>query len=79
MMPKGKPRFGWILFVSALGMMSGLLADDIKRLTDWKDITTPQFVGNIMTHFASVVAAFIGGRMLPPKRNSSARTRKTDF
>lgn len=68
---------GWLIFIVALGMMSGLLSSDIARLKDWHEIYNPSFVAIIMSHFATVVTAFIGGKLIPATRNDQM-TRSTD-
>lgn len=68
---------GWVIFIVALGMMSGLLANDVAKLTNWNQAFAPAFVAVIMAHFGSVVVAFIGGKLIPETRDG-LRTRATD-
>lgn len=68
---------GWVIFISALGMMCGLLSTDIARLTDWNGVFRPPFVAIVMAHFGSVVLAFVGGKLIPENR-SNKQTRATD-
>jgi len=56
---------GWIALVAALGMMAGLAANDVSKIGSWYEMTQPVFVANQMVHFAAVVTAFIGGKLLP--------------
>lgn len=63
-----KTTSGWILFIVALGMMSGLMASDVGKLTDWSGARTPAFVGLIMAHFSAVTVAFVAGKMIPDVR-----------
>lgn len=56
---------GYIVLVAAIGMMCGLLALDIQKLETWSAVGSPQFVAQLMGHFASVVTAFIGGKLIP--------------
>ena len=56
---------GWTVLVAALGMMMGLMAIEISQIEEWQRVTTPQFVGKSLAHFATVIGAFIGGKLLP--------------
>jgi len=56
---------GWTLGVAAIGMMFGLLAVDVANLQSWQQMATPSFVGSVMAHFAAVISAFIGGKLIP--------------
>ena len=56
---------GWILFLASLGMMCGLIGSDISDLTSFSEVWTPGFIGGSMLHFATVVTAFIGGKLIP--------------
>ena len=56
---------GWILFMAALGMMAGLMGAEINNMADWALVVTPAFVGKGLIHFSTVVAAFVGGKLLP--------------
>ena len=56
---------GWIIFVAALGMMFGLMAVDVSKLSDWQAARAPAFIGTIMAHFGAVATAFVGGRLIP--------------
>lgn len=56
---------GYLIFVAAIGMMCGLLAVDIQKLGSWNDMLTPQFIGNALFHFSTVIAAFVGGKLIP--------------
>lgn len=62
---------GWIIFVGAVGMMCGMLAIDVAALKTWADLQTPLFVGTTLGHVSAVVAAFIGGKVIPEARNST--------
>lgn len=68
---------GWVIFVAAIGMMFGLLAVDIVKLKDFSEISTPLFVGTAMGHIASVITAFVGGKLIPENREG-IRTREDD-
>lgn len=56
---------GWLIGLAAMGMMLGLLAGDVSALTNWKDIFYPSFIGGVMTHISAVIAAFVGGNLVP--------------
>lgn len=56
---------GWITFIAALGMMCGLLSNDVAKLTTWGQATSPSFVAILMAHFGVVIMAFIGGKLIP--------------
>lgn len=64
---------GWIIFIAALGMMCGMLAVDIAGLQEWADATTPTFVGTMIGHASAVIAAFVGGKIIPESRGHSER------
>lgn len=69
---------GWVVFLSAVGMMFGLLAVDIVALKDFHEVLTPLFIGTFMGHIAAVIAAFIGGKLIPEARPEGTLTRKSD-
>lgn len=56
---------GWLIFIAAMGMMLGLLAGDVHSLNSWNDAFNPAFVAGIMTHISAVIAAFVGGNLVP--------------
>jgi hypothetical protein len=56
---------GWVVFAAALGMMAGLMSVDVSNLHDWNEARSPSFVGTCLGHFGVVVAAFVGGKLLP--------------
>lgn len=60
---------GWFLFIAALGMMAGLMGAEVSGLPDWAPIITPAFVGKALIHVSTVVAAFIGGKLIPTVRD----------
>lgn len=72
-----KTTTGWIIFVAAVGMMFGLLSVDLITLKSWSDATTPLFVGTTIGHIAAVIAAFVGGKLIPESRDSQ-QTRSGD-
>lgn len=65
-----KTTSGWILFIVALGMMCGLMASDVAKLTDWNGVRAPAFIAIVMSHFSSVVVAFVAGKMIPDNRTN---------
>lgn len=64
---------GWVIFIVALGMMCGLMANDVAKLTIWGDAVKPAFVAIVMAHFGTVVVAFIGGKLIPSDRDPNGR------
>jgi hypothetical protein len=54
-----------MVFAAMLGMMAGLIAVDVRELQSWAEVTTPAFIGNVLAHFAIVIGAFVGGKLLP--------------
>jgi hypothetical protein len=69
---------GWIVFMAGLGMMCGMMAVDIAQLMNFNEMITPTFVGSSLGHFAAVVAAFVGGRIIPEGREPGTHTRQED-
>ncbi len=78
MSPQGQTTTGWIVFIAALGMMFSLVAIDISQLPAWMDAAKPVFVGTMMGHLAAVIAAFVGGKLIPEQR-SGQFTRASDI
>lgn len=73
-----KTTTGWVVFIAAIGMMFSLLSVDIVALKDFNEMATPLFIGTFMGHIAAVIAAFIGGRLIPEPpepRDPTMRTR----
>lgn len=56
---------GQIVLLAALGMMAGLMATEVRELDSWAAITSPSFVGSLLAHFASIVAAYVSGQIVP--------------
>lgn len=56
---------GWILALAAVGMLAGLLGVELTELQSWDDIWTVDFIGKVCIHVASVISAFVGGKLLP--------------
>lgn len=64
---------GWVIFIAAIGMMMGLLSVDIAKLDNWNQAFRPEFVGLTMAHMSVVIAAFIGGKLIPTDRDPNGR------
>lgn len=73
-----KTTAGWTLFIAALGMMAGLLSVDVMTLRNWDQAMTPMFIGSTLGHLSVVIAAFVGGKMIPTERAPGLKTRSTD-
>ena len=69
---------GWMIFVAAFGMMAGMLAVDVAALKAWTELSTPLFVGTSLGHVGAVIAAFVGGKIMPIDREPTLRTRAND-
>lgn len=69
---------GWVVFLAAIGMMFGLLSVDIVALKNFDEMYTPLFVGTFLGHIAAVITAFVGGKLIPPTRDGTERTRSSD-
>lgn len=63
---------GWIVFVAAMGMVLGLLGAEVGQLTAWDSAMSPAFVGKSLIHVATVIAAFVGGRLIPTRGSDDA-------
>lgn len=71
---------GWIVFLAAMGMLFGLMGIDLVAIRDgWASIPTPMFIGTQLGHIAVVIAAFIGGKLIPIERDPHARERSEDI
>lgn len=58
-------HMGWMIGLGALGMMFGLMGNEVAELQSWNEALTPGFVGNMLLHASVVIAAFIGGKLIP--------------
>lgn len=56
---------GWVLFIAAIGMMFTLMSAEITSLSDWHNAGTPGFIGKVIAHLGVVIAAFVGGKLIP--------------
>jgi len=61
---------GYAILVAALGMVLGLLAPEVSALSSWSAVSTPAFIGKAMAHVAVVVAAFVGGKIIPTSKDT---------
>lgn len=69
-----------MLFIAAMGMMFGLVAADMRKLASFEDIWTVGFVADFLGHLSVVIAAFIGGRLMPePRKNKLTRATDSTF
>lgn len=60
---------GWFSALAALGMTLALIGAEVSNLGSWEPVTTPAFVGKSLVHLAAVIAAFVGGQLVPtPER-----------
>lgn len=56
---------GWLLALAAFGMLAGLVGVELTELKNWGDVWTVEFIGKALIHVASVISAFVGGKLLP--------------
>lgn len=60
-------QLGWLIFLAAIGMMCTLIAADVSSLKQWADLGRPLFIGSFIGHLGAVIAAFVGGKLIPTK------------
>lgn len=58
---------GWLFFIAAMGMMLSLISIDIADIETWNEIFQPGFISRMFAHIGAVIAAFIGGKLIPSK------------
>ena len=58
-------HMGWMVGVAALGMMFGLIGKEVAALPSWSEVVAPSFVGDMFLHASMVIAAFVGGKLIP--------------
>ena len=58
-------KTGWVVGIAAIGMMFGLTAVQISNLETWNQATQPGFVGMQLANIGTVIAAFVGGKLIP--------------
>lgn len=56
---------GAILVLAAAGMLATLLSVEIANLPNWHAVLAPAFVGKALAHVGAVLAAAVGGKLLP--------------
>ena len=56
---------GYFIFIAALGLMLTMMAADVKGLEGWQNAFMPDFVGQMFAHLGAVIAAFVGGKLIP--------------
>lgn len=59
---------GWGLFLAALGIMAGLLGNDIMQMHDLGEVLSPAFIGSALIHLGTVIGAFMAGKIIPTAR-----------
>lgn len=67
---------GWLLGLTALGMMLGLMSIEVANLRDWNNITAPIFVAKVMAHASTVIMAFVGGKLIPTEPHNQREGEK---
>lgn len=74
-----KTTGGWILFIAALGMLFSLMGAELMALKPGELYTT-MFAGKMLLHISTVIAAFVGGKLIPSTvdRDPLMRERRTD-
>lgn len=66
-----KPRHvGLLIFISALGSFLALAAVNVSELQDWQDASSPAFIAKLMIHLATVIASYVGGRIVGLDKSS---------
>jgi hypothetical protein len=73
-----KKTTGWTVGLAGFGMMCGLMGSDLIQLMKLGEVVSPSFMGNMLLHISAVIAAFVGGRLIPDARDVTERTRSTD-
>ena len=63
-------HMGWMVGIGALGMMFGLIGQEVAELPSWADALSPSFVGDMFLHASVVIAAFVGGRLIPTRADA---------
>ena len=58
-------HMGWMIGLAALGMMFGLMGKEVGELQSWGEAFAPGFVGEMLLHASVVIAAFVGGKLIP--------------
>lgn len=63
-------HMGWMIGIAALGMMFGLMGKEVAELMSWSEAVSPGFVGDMLLHASVVIAAFVGGKLIPTEPKS---------
>lgn len=72
-------NLGWIIFVAALGMLFSMVSVDLVTVHGWSELFTPEFVGTTLGHIGAVIAAFVGGKLIPQDNDRTGMmTRASD-
>jgi hypothetical protein len=58
---------GRLIGLAALGMMLTLLAPEMPGLGSFREVLTPVFLGKVMGHLGVVIAAYVGGTIVPTR------------
>jgi hypothetical protein len=61
----GYTRSGRVLTLAAFGMLCGLLGSEMVAMHDADRVFTIEFFGKSLLHIATVISAFVGGKLLP--------------
>lgn len=48
--------------------MAALMSNDVGNLESWNAAFQPAFMGNMLAHAGAVIAAFVGGKMIPANK-----------
>lgn len=56
---------GYIVFLAALGVMATLIGNEVATFHTWGEAVTPAFIGQALMNIGSVIASFVGGRLIP--------------
>lgn len=59
--------------------MATLLSFDMAKISTWQEVMTPGFFALLLAHLGTVIAAFVGGVLIPASRDTTQRTRTTDM
>ena len=58
-------HMGYMVGFAAAGMMFGLIGKEVSELPSWGEVLKPGFVGEMLLHASVVIAAFVGGKLIP--------------
>lgn len=63
-------KTGWIVGLAAIGVMLTMSSVQIGNLDSWDQALTTKFIAQQLANVGSVIAAFVGGKLIPqPERN----------